>query len=249
VVGAEDFFLSGGDGNQYDVILILSGRRLALASQHAVDGEGNAADANDLADGVGASEQVIDHRLSEQGDLGSAIHVLVGEGLAGGDGEVADLEVIRRDALDGGGPVVVAEDDLRTAANGGRGGLHGGALGGNGAGVVFSQGDGHAAAQPDARTGDGSREHDEQVTADGLDLLLDAGGGAGADGHHGDNRGHADDDAEHGKRGAEAIDTQGAEGDFDGGNEFHGASPRSADRAGLRRAGRRRTAVRKRVPR
>ena len=48
------------------------------------------------------------------------------------------------------------------------------------------------------------RDH-EQVAAHAGDLLLDLGGGAPADGHHGDHRRHADDDAQDGQKGAQDV--------------------------------------------
>ena len=62
----------------------------------------------------------------------------------------------------------------------------------------------------------------EQVGAEGVDPLLDGALGAGAQGHHRDDRGDADDDAEHGQRGPELVGADRLERDRDGLAEHHG---------------------------
>ena len=63
-------------------------------------------------------------------------------------------------------------------------------------------------------------KNDDDVAADRGNLLLNAHLRSGADGHHGDHRGHADDDSEHGQGGPQLIDEQRAKRDLHAGHGF-----------------------------
>ena len=65
-------------------------------------------------------------------------------------------------------------------------------------------------------------EDEDHVLAHAGDLGLDLRFGAVADADGGDDGGDADDHAEHGQQGAQHVAAQGAQGDFEGGqNSFH----------------------------
>src|SRR5262249_44035129 len=87
-----------------------------------------------------------------------------------------------------------------------------------------------ALAEPDAAGVRAAGEHDDQVRAEALDLLGHAGLRARAHADHGDDRAHADDDAEHGQRAAQLVDPQRAEGDAGALQRVH-ASASSASRS------------------
>ena len=68
---ALDAGLEGLDRDEHAVVEVLPGGRLALARQHADDGERDAADAHRAADRIGAgAEQVVDHGLAQHRHLG-----------------------------------------------------------------------------------------------------------------------------------------------------------------------------------
>src|SRR6478609_3466567 len=92
----------------------------------------------------------------------------------------------------------------------------------NGALVVL--GEARRGARSTLRTGDvgGLREDDDEVRAEGLDLLRHVLARAGAQRRHDDDGRHADEDAEHGEERAEPVAANGAERDADG--VVHGAS-------------------------
>src|ERR1019366_7918500 len=155
-------------------------------------------------------------------DAGGRLDVAVGEGLATLDFEVANWKVVGRGAEDLCAPVVVAVDRLDAATHGWGGERGGVAFAKDGSSVVFGEGLSVAGAHSDAGVGDAAGQHDDQIAADGIDLLFDAALRAGADRNHGNHGGDTDDDAEHGEGGAHLIDAQSAEGDGNAGRDFAG---------------------------
>ena len=90
---------------------------LALALEHADDGERHLADADHLADRIGVAEQVASRRSAPSSATLAAPAMSAGvEAAAGSDDPVAHLEVFRRHAVEHRRPVVVAGDDLAGAA-------------------------------------------------------------------------------------------------------------------------------------
>ena len=78
-------------------------------------------------------------------------------------------------------------------------------------GVGRRQGRHATPARAHAGRSGGAGNHHQQVGAEAVDLLLHCGVGALADAHHGDDRGDADDDAEHGQRRAQLVAPQRAQ--------------------------------------
>ena len=95
-----------------------------------------------------------------------------------------------------GAPVGVGGHHLRAGARAGRGGLHLGHVGGDGA-CVLRSGLAGLRAQAHAAAGDRARQHQHDVGAQAFICSSTRCCGAAADGDHGDHRGHADDDAQH----------------------------------------------------
>ena len=188
--------------------------------QRADNSKRNLLDTDDLAERIFAVEKVVGYRFPEQCYFAGPFDVRGGERLTRLNAEVADDEIVRSGTHDLGAPIVVAVNDLGSAAN--RGGREGGgiALAHDGFGVVFGEGLSVAGSHADAGAGDTAGEHDDQVAADGGDLFFDADFGAGADGHHGDDRRDSDDDAEHGEGGTHFINAQRAERDPHAGRDF-----------------------------
>src|SRR3990172_8057271 len=227
---SQNLLLGGGEGDQDRIVLVLAPRVLALPVEDADDGEGDLADPDDLAERIGIGEEVLDHRLAQQGHLGGPINVLLGEGLARHHRPLPRLEVLRCDPLEDGGPVEVAIDDLTAAAHGRRGRLDVRDLTHDGPGVFLGDGELGAVAQAHAARRRGPGEHDDEVGAEALDLLGHAGLGAGADRDHGDHRPHADDDAEHGEGRPQGVDPQGPQRDLGAEHELHASSSSSTGR-------------------
>ena len=143
------------------------------------------------------------------------------ERLAGCDLPLPRLEELGRRAHDLRRPVAVAEHDLPAAAQRGRGGLHALHLALHRIGVVLGDRQLRTRALARAAHREVAGQHDDEVGAQALDLVLDARLRAGADGDHRDHRAHADDDAEHRQRGAQLVDAQGGQRDAQRGEEVH----------------------------
>ena len=202
-----------GVGGKDDVVLVLAHGVVPLGLEDAHHAEGHLVEADDLAQRVlPVGEEVVDDGLSDDAHLGRDLYVGFGEHLALLDGELAYLQVFRAHAADARGVVVVAGDELSAAADVG-------ADGGQEVGLVAQRfivgqlerlhlAGVHAYAAPALAAGvyhDDVRAHLRNL---GLDALLRA----LADGQHGDDRGHADDDAQHREEGAQFVVGQGAQG-------------------------------------
>ena len=230
-VGANDFLCRGGNGQQDDVVLVLSCRRLTFWRQNARDGEGHVLDDDRLAGRIAIAEQVFRHGFTENSGFRGRIDILCGEEVAGHHGVIAKRHVIGCHALNRRGPVVASVDDLNAAAYGGRCHCDGRTIDGDGLGVVLSQAGNRAGTQPDAVAADAARQHDDQIASDAADLLLDAFGGSRADADHRDHGRNADDDAEHREGGTHAIHLQRAECDSVASNDsIHDRLPSTSAR-------------------
>src|SRR5207253_10189316 len=227
---AEDFLLRRRERDQDDVVLVLPPRVLTLAREQADHRERDLLDADDLAHGLGLSEEVERRRRAEERHLRRAVDVLLEDRTAFVDGPVARLEVRGRHPLDLGGPVEVAVDDLRVAAHRPRGRLYARDLTGDRRGVVLRDRELAAHSEPDTGAVRAARQHDDQVRPEALDLLDDAGLGSGADAHHGDHRADADDDAEHRQGAPELVDSKSPPGDSDALPDAHAGSSASRGR-------------------
>src|SRR5262245_51200054 len=225
---AEYLLLRRRDRDHDHVVLVLAPGVLSLARQHAHDGEGYLLDPDDLAERLGLAEQVERRCLPYQGDLGGAVDVLGVDRPAVRHRPVPRLEVFGRDALDHRGPVQVAVHDLRCAAYRRRRRLDQRDLARDRRGVVLADRELAAGAEPDTARGDATREDDDQVRPEALDLLGDAGLGSGADTDHGDDGGHADDDAEHRESAPELVHPERPAGNPDALPDAHAASSSSA---------------------
>ena len=118
-----DALHDGGVGGKHQVVLVHSHAVVAFLLQYPNDAEGDAVEADYLADGVAAiGEEVIDHCLAEDADLGCRLDIGVGEHLTVGDLELAYTEVVLIDAVDGALGIVVAVNPLPRAVDRGRDG-------------------------------------------------------------------------------------------------------------------------------
>jgi hypothetical protein len=126
--------------------------------------------------------------------LGSPLQVARLEPLARGDHPVAGFEILRRDTVEHGRPVVVARHHVPGAAQLRSGGLHVEDLALDRGGIILGQRIARARAHAHAARGHRARQQHDQVGAERLDLLLHPRLRAGPDGDHGDDRGHADND-------------------------------------------------------
>ncbi len=152
-----------------------------------------------LVEGIDASEQAVDHRLPEDGDLGRAPHILVCYGAAGGYRPVANGDYASRGSKDAGRPIQIAEDDLGDPVVYRRHVLDGGALPRYCLGIVEGECRLTAESRPDASRRLAARKDDEKVAPHARHLFGDLPACTRTDGHHCDNRAHPYDDAEHGK--------------------------------------------------
>jgi len=207
----EDLFLRRRKGNEDRVVLILAAVRLTLWRQDADDHKGNLLDPDDLPYGVRVAEEVVHDGLPQQTNLGGIPHVLLREHPSGGERPVPDGQDAGGGPVDPRRPVLIAVNHLGGAVVCGGHIGNGRALPGNGLGGVLRQGGLRAAPHPDAAGGAAPRHDDQEVAADACHLLGDPLPCPGSDGQHRDHRAHADDDPEHGQRGAHLVDPEGPE--------------------------------------
>ena len=100
-------------GGEQDVVLIHAHHVGALGGEDADHLEGDVLDADFLADGGFALEQLPDERLAEHADLAGVADIPIGEHVAFGQAPFPDVEEGGSGAVDKGGhPVAVAVDDL-----------------------------------------------------------------------------------------------------------------------------------------
>jgi len=101
-----------------EIVLVHAHRVVAFFLQHADDTEGNGVETHHLADGVGAvGEEIIDHRLAENTYLGIGLDVLLGEKITIAHRELAYVQVVLIDPIDGRLGIVVTVDKLSVAAH------------------------------------------------------------------------------------------------------------------------------------
>ena len=196
--------------HDHDVVLIGALRTEAFRSQHPDDGERHVFDAQDLADGIFVAENLRGGGLADDADLVGAPHVLRGEGCAVRERPLAEVEIIRRFAVDAGEPVLIARRDLR-----GRDDFLAHArdrrdLAADGFRVLDFQRARAAPAGANAARGRAAGENQDDVLAEARDLRLHLRLRAIADADHRDDRADADDDAERGERGAQLVSPQSA---------------------------------------
>ena len=153
---------------------------------------------DDLAEGIDASEQVVDHGLSEDSHLRCAPHILVCYGTAGSYRPVANGNYTSRGSPNGGRPIQVAEDDLGNPVVCGRHVPDGGALPRYRLSIVEGECYLTADSRLDASRCLAARKDDEKVAPHARHLFGDLTTCACAHGHHCDDRAHPYDDAEHG---------------------------------------------------
>ncbi len=218
---AEHAAARGFERDHDDVVLVGSHRTLALLEQRPHDDERHVLDAHGLSERVRGAEELRRDARSEQGDLAAAAYLLGLEVPALVDLPAPRHEVLVVDALDGRGPVGVADDHLGHPPHGGRGGDDLRDLGLERPGVGDRQPRLAAARRADAAPAARPGHHHEQVAAERTDLAVDLGLGAGADGDHGDHRGHSDDDAEHRQDAPHQVDAQGLQGNAEEFGEGH----------------------------
>jgi hypothetical protein len=193
--------------------------------QHADDGDRDLLDPDHLVQRIHIAEQLARHGLADDGHLGRALDVGGVESPPVRQRPFARFEVVVGRAEDRRAPVGVARHHLRAGARARRGHLHLGHLPGNRQRVFLGQALAGLRAQAHAAGRDAAGDHQHDVGAQALHLLLHALGGAAAHGDHGDDRRHADDDAQHGEDGAQRVGGQRAQGNAEGGEEIHGAAP------------------------
>jgi hypothetical protein len=228
------------DGHEQLVVLVFAERVRPLAREHADDAIRVAPDAHDGADGVLVAEQGLGGRGAEHHDARLGALVLFRPVRAARQRRARHAEVRERGAHDGGRGVLVAVNDLRARVRPRGDGARARRLARHGAAVGLGQPP--AAARARARRLVGLREHEEHVRPHALELARDALARAGAERGDDDHRGDADENAEHGERGAHLGPGDGLEGEAHGGGEGlgvrHGVSGLGGGRRGVERGAR-----------
>ncbi len=205
----------GGVGNQDDVVRVVAARRLALGRQHARDLESCRRDLDLLAHRVAVRRRCAALPCVRVRPRSDGAHVIRGEEGSRVRLPVADDLVVGVDAVDRGAPVAACGDHLGAARD------HGGHRGHD---LRFlpdllrvrdrEGGEGLRSLADPARHTRAGRDHDH-VGAQPIDLRADARARSVAHRHHHDDRGHADDDAEHGQDGPHLVLEDALEGEPD----------------------------------
>ena len=205
------------DRHQDHVVLVVAEAALSARDERADHLAGQVAQADPLPERILVAKQVALHGRADHAH--GLARLLLGrrERAAGRRGPLLGREIIRGRAVDRGGPV-------RRVAHGEPGRLRHGDrrddardLVADGSDVVHLEvGRRRTAA---AATKSLSRTNLEQVRAEPGDLLAHCRRRALAERHHGDDRGDADDDAEHGQERPQQVAADLAQGKHDGGAE------------------------------
>ena len=124
---------------------------------------------------------------------------------SGRDVPVGDRRIIGADALNRCGPVLIAVLNLALLANEIADLRNGGIFAADRLRVIDRQRTGAAKAGANAAGGDGARQDHDDIGAEALDLLSHRLVGAVADRDHHDERGDADENAQHGQRRAHLV--------------------------------------------
>ncbi|MNE11116.1 hypothetical protein D3C80_1038600 [compost metagenome] len=193
----------------YRVVLIVAHARLALDGKNTDDRAGDIADTDALADGVCCTEQFPACRLAY--DAGGLAATIFGGGEIPAERQFPILrdQIIGGRADDAGGAVGAAGNHGRRAAIDRRHGAQAAHLITDCRDITIGEALGLCACparSPLART------DEKRVGAKPREFVAHLGGGAVADGDHGDDRGNADDDAEHSEEGAQHVAADSAPG-------------------------------------
>ena len=200
------------EGHKHHIVLILPRGVLALGYQDPDHPKGDVLDAHQGAEGLlPGTEEMIHYRLPQHDHLGGTLGLPLGEEAARSHWPGRDPLIGGRHAFGHRGPVLVAGDDLERLLEGVADVGHSRAVLLNSEGVTDGQGGAAPPARAHAIGGGGTRYDHEEIVAETDDFLLDEGFGAGADTDHGDDGGHADDNAQHSQGGAELVALQGVQ--------------------------------------
>ena len=240
---AEHFAFGRRERHHDKIVLIRAEGRLALGDQHADHLQRHALDLDEGADRVFAgTEQLAVHRLPDDDDEVGLVFVLGRDAAPGGDPPVGDRRVVCAHALDGRRPILVAVLHLALLADEVADLRDRGILAADRARIRNRQRGGAAEAGADAARGQRAGQDHDDVGAEALDLLADRLAGAIAHGDHDDERGDADEDAEHGERRTHLVASdrlgRGGEDHEREGEEAAGRKRRGARLGGWKNAGR-----------
>ena len=205
------------------VVVVLSGRRLPFSLEHADDRERRLPDPHGLPDGVRRrAEEALDDGLPEDDDLRAGIDVRLREEVARRRRPGPDLEVLGRRSRHRRRPVELVADDRLVRAELRSGCLHRWDLAPDGREIVPRERRHAAEAAERAARRRRAGHHDEEVRPHRGERLLDLRLRAGADRHHRDDGGDADDDAERREERAHLVPQHRPERDEDGDERVHG---------------------------
>ena len=221
--------------NQHHVIGVAAAGGLPFRREHADHAEDRVADLNVGSDGIHTRKKILSHRFAEHGHLSIRAHVVRREEVARRRLPVADGLVVGVDAVDRRAPVAGRSDDHRAAGDDRRDRGDVLRLAADLVDVLEAEIRERRGALADAARLRGSGRDHDHVRAEVVDLLADAGARAVADRHHHDDRGHADDDAQHGQRRAHLVLANRLRGQLHQDHGFHAASVCVRSSAALRR--------------
>ena len=204
--------LSRQEGHEQHIVLVLPRGILALGYQDPDHPKGDVLDAHQGAEGLlPGTKEMLHHRLAQDDHLGGTLGLPLVEEAPSSHRPGRDPLIGGRHAFGHRGPVLIAGDDLDCLLQGVAHVGHSRAVLLNSEGVTDGQGGAASPARAHAIGGGGTRHDRQQIVAETDDLLLDNGFGAGADTDHGDDGGHADDNAQHSQGGAELVALQGVQ--------------------------------------
>jgi hypothetical protein len=160
----------------------------------------DALDPDGLSERFGLTEEFLGHRLAEDNDLGCAGAFFSVDRPADVDVPIPNAEELGRHRVEDRDPVLVAVDEPDPAGREGGRDFDERDLALEGPGVLLGHGGTRTRAEPRSTDGRGLGPHEHQIGAHALDLLGHALAGPGAQRHHRDHGGDADDHSERGQR-------------------------------------------------
>ena len=120
VSDADESFLSSRQGNQNNIVLILTAAGLTLAVEHADNRVRRVADTNFFADGINALEKICGDGRPDNCDAVSNVNVMFAEEKPALEFQRLNRDVFGDNARDSRIPIFVTVDDLIAALHGRR---------------------------------------------------------------------------------------------------------------------------------
>jgi hypothetical protein len=201
---AGDSLLDCGKGQEHEVVLVLTHGRKSFCLQDTCHLARQTLNSDGRPDWVIASEQVVNHGLTQHTDRSGGVNVGLGKKSAPAQPPTPNLDVLRRHAPVPGGPVLTAVNHLNVAIYIGRHAPDQRHLLADGQSVTEHQRPDAARTGPHAISVTAARFDPDKIIPQVLQLFFYPAGARVPDSNDADKRGYTDRDSEDGKGRCEA---------------------------------------------